>query len=270
MLLVPVLVLLACFGYGIVELVRLSLIDDGELTLANYREFLSRADYIGVLIRTVWVSITVTFFAVLLGYPVAYGIWRYQGNRNLLLIVVILPWLVSIVVRTYGWIIILGPRGLVNETLAWLGVIDHPLRLMFNPLGVVIGLVHVLMPFMIIAILSALLQLDRRLEEASMSLGGRPAYTFLRVTLPLSMPGVMSGVILVYLLSSGAIVTPVLLGGIQDRMIGTQIYQEVMQTFNFPKAATLAIVLLTSGLAVVLPLQMIERRLSHGMGSRHR
>jgi len=266
LLLAPALALLALFLGSVVQMVALSF-DDGEgAGFRHYREFLARPDYVDTYIRTLKVSVLVTFYSLLIGYPIAYGIWRYRGNRNLLMILVVLPWLVSIVVRTYAWMVILGPRGVINETLAWLGVIDAPLRLMFNTTGVVIGLVHVLLPFMVISILSVLLHMDHRLEEASMSLGGGPLHTFVRVTLPLSLPGVIGGATLIYLMSTGAIVTPLLLGGIRERMIGTQIYQEVMQTFNFPKASTLAVLLLVGGLIAILPLQWLERRINRRMG----
>ena len=139
---------------------------------------------------------------------------------------------------------------------------DRPFKLMYNDFGVVMGLVHVLLPFMIIAILSVLMQISRTLEEASMSLGGRPVYSFRTVLLPLSLPGILTGVTLVYLMSTGAIVTPLLLGGLGDTMIGTEIFQEVMHFFDYPKAAALATVLLVTAMAVVLPLQFLERWLS--------
>ena len=266
LLLAPALALLALFLGSVVQMVALSFDDGDGAGFRHYREFLARPDYVDTYIRTLKVSVLVTFYSLLIGYPIAYGIWRYRGNRNLLMILVVLPWLVSIVVRTYAWMVILGPRGVINETLAWLGVIDAPLRLMFNTTGVVIGLVHVLLPFMVISILSVLLHMDHRLEEASMSLGGGPLHTFVRVTLPLSLPGVIGGATLIYLMSTGAIVTPLLLGGIRERMIGTQIYQEVMQTFNFPKASTLAVLLLVGGLIAILPLQWLERRINRRMG----
>ena len=266
LLLAPAVILLALFLVSVVQMVALSFDDSGTLSIRHYREFFARPDYVETYLRTLYVSVLVTLFSILIGYPIAYGIWRYRGNRNLLMVLVIMPWLVSVVVRTYAWMVILGPRGVINEALTWLGVVDAPVKLMFNITGVVIGLVHVLIPFMIISILSILLHLDRRLEEASMSLGGDRLYTFIRVTLPLSLPGVIAGATLIYLMSTGAIVTPLLLGGIRERMIGTQIYQEVMQTFNFNKASTLATLLLLGGLVAVLPFQWLERRISRGIG----
>jgi len=127
--------------------------------------------------------------------------------------------------------------------------------------------VHVLLPFMIISILAILVQLDRRLPEAGMSLGAGPFETFCRVTLPLSMPGVLSGCSLVYLLASGAIVTPILLGGVRDAMLGTQIFQEIFALYNFHRAAALAMVLLVTSLVVILPVQWLEARLRRQMNA---
>lgn len=265
LLLAPALFLLLLFGFSVVQLIASSFVEEGRLSVSLYIDFFSRADYRAVFFRTIGVSLLVAALCVLLGYPIAYAMWRYKGNRNHLMILIILPWLVSIVVRTYGWMVILGPKGLINEFLAWTGLVERPLRMMFNTTGVIVGLVHILIPFMIISILSVMLHLDRRLEEASASLGARNYYTFFRVTLPLTVPGVITGTILVYLMSTGAIVTPVLLGGVRDRMMGTQMYQEVIQTFNFEKASMLAFLLLLAGLAVVLPLQMLERKLSSFM-----
>lgn len=266
LLVTPALLLLALFLVSVVQMIALSFEDGDGYGLRHYVEFFARPDYVATYLRTLSVAAMVTVSAVLIGYPVAYGIWRHQGNRNFLMILVLLPWLVSVVVRTYAWMVILGPRGVINEALAWLGVIDAPLKLMFNTTGVVIGLVHVLVPFMIISILSVLLHFDRRLEEASMSLGGNRLHTFMRVTLPLSLSGVIAGATLTYLMATGAIVTPLLLGGIRERMIGTQIYQEVMQTFNFPKASALATLLLLGGLVAIVPLQWLERRISRAVG----
>ncbi len=265
LLLLPVLCVLGLFLFGLVELVWSSFSGPDGLGLDLYRQFFGRQDYIDVLVRTLWVAALTTAVSLIISYPVAYFVARFQGRRDWLLVLILLPWLVSVVVRTYGWIVILGNRGLLNGYLAWLGVIDSPLRLLFNTTGVVIGLVHVFCPFMILAILAVFLQLERSQEEASMSLGAGPVETFWRVVLPLSLPGVISGVMLVYLMSTGAIITPLLLGGLRDRMLGTQIYQEMFQLFDFPKAATLAVILTVTAFLVVLPLQWLERRVSRNL-----
>jgi putative spermidine/putrescine transport system permease protein len=237
---------------------------DGHYSLALYADLLSSDIVQQITWRTVRISAITTLACVVLGYPLAMFIARAR-RRNLMLVVVISPWLTSIIVRTFGWIVILGNRGVVNEALRGAGLIERPIRILFTPLGTTIGLVHVLLPFMVISILAVLVQLDRRLMEAGLSLGAGPVETFLRITLPLSMPGVLSGCSLVYLLASGSIVTPILLGGLRDTMIGSQIYQEIFALFNFHRASALAVLLLMTSLVVIIPLQFIEVRLRRRM-----
>lgn len=271
LLLAPSALLMGVFLVGLVRLIASSLTIDGQFDLSYYHDIFSRADYVAMLGRTLRIAAVTTLFCLLLGFPTAYYVARYRGNRNVLLLLIIFPWLVSIVVRSYGWVVILGPRGLINGFLTWVGLADRPVKLMYNDFGVILGLVHVLLPFMIIAILSVMMQIPRALEEASASLGGRPAHSFRTVLLPLSLPGVLTGITLVYLMATGAIVTPLLLGGLGDTMLGTEIFQEVMHFFDYPKAAALASVLLITALAVVVPLQIAERwlarRLSDGGAS---
>ncbi|MDQ1762365.1 ABC transporter permease [Achromobacter xylosoxidans] len=268
-LLLPPAILILMFVTGIAYLVVESLRAGEGFGLGNFASFFARADYVAVLLRTIGIALVVTLFSVLVGYPIAYAISRYRGNRNLLMMLVITPWLVSVVVRTYGWVVILGPKGTLNSLLLSLGLIDTPMRLIFNMTGVVIGLVHVFCPFFIVSVLAVLLHLDRALDEASQTLSAGPVKTFMHVTLPLSLPGVITGAVLVYLLSTGAIVTPLLLGGVRDGMLATQIYQDVLQVFDYPKAASMAIVLLFAAFSLVIPLQWLERRVAarvSGMG----
>lgn len=252
-LLLPVLLVLALFlGSVALLLVNAFWTRDG-FSLGYFRQIIERADYHDVFLRTIWISLVVAVAAALLAYPIAWLLWRLPRWRNLLLVVVLVPWLVSLVVRTYGWLVILGPKGFLNEALRWVGVIQSPLPLIFNDLGVVIGLTHVLMPFSVIATLSVLLQIDPRLEEASESLGAGLLETWRRVVLPLSLPGVFTGIGITFLTSMGAIVTPILLGGIRQKMAGTQIYQEVVYNFNMSKASAWALcLLLLSALGLVL------------------
>jgi len=267
-LLLPPLALIALFVAGIAYLVAESLATGDGPGLDNFARFFARADYVEVLVRTILVSLAVTVVAALVGYPIAYAIARYRGNRNFLMMLVITPWLVSVVVRTYGWVVILGTKGTLNSLLLSLGAIDTPLRMIFNMTGVVIGLVHVFVPFFIVSVLAVLLHLDRSLDEASQMLSAGPVRTFLNVTWPLSLPGVITGAMLVYLLSTGAIVTPLLLGGVRDGMLATQIYQDVLQVFDYPKAASMAIVLVLVAFSLVIPLQIIERRVAARVSGR--
>src|SRR3546814_393182 len=179
----------------------------------------------------------VTGICIVLGYPVAAFIARQARWKTFFLLLVIFPWLVSVVVRTFAWIVLLGPNGFVNNFLIWADVIERPLRMMFNFQGVATGMVHVLLPFMIISILAVFSQLPRSLSEAAMSLGARPMTVFFKVTLPLTVHGVISGAIIVYLGCVGAVVTPLLLGGLTEKMIGTQIYTDMFLFFDFGKTS---------------------------------
>lgn len=266
LLLAPQAILILVFFACISALVWKSFYSGGQFSFGTYADILTREAYQRVMIRTVLISLATTALCVLIGYPIAYTL-AHSRYRNYLLILLITPWLVSLVVRTFAWMIILGNTGLINWLLMSAGITGAPIKFMFNPVGIVIGLVHVFVPFMVIAILSVLLLIDRSLEEASMSLGAGPARTFLRVVWPLSLPGVFSGIALVYLMSSGAIVTPLLLGGLRDRMMGTQIYQEIFQVFNVERASAMAILLLVSSIVIILPLMMVERRFRRTRGS---
>lgn len=258
--LAPAALIMAVFGVGLVQVVLYSFRSDGGL-FGNFADILARPDYVDLFVRTVRIAALTTGFCVLIGYPVAYVIARAQRARNLLLILVMLPWMVSIVVRTYGWIVILGNRGTLNTLLMSTGLTSSPIRLLFNEIGVVIGLVHVFSPFMVISILSTFLMVDEVFEEASMSLGAGPLETFWRVILPLTAPGLIAGCAIVFLLSSGAVVTPHLLGGPRTTMVATQIYQDVFQSFNFPKASAMALFLLLLVMVVLWPLGRLERHL---------
>lgn len=267
MLLLPKAILVGTFLFAIGSVVLGSLRDnEGRLTFATYHELIVTNTVQVLIWRTVKVAAITTVVCALLSYPLASFIAKSR-RRNLLLVLVISPWLTSVIVRTFGWIVILGNRGVLNIALRDLGLVDGPVRILFTPTGTILGLVHVMMPFMVISILAVLVQLDRRLPEAGMSLGASPFETFLRVTLPLSLPGVLSGCSLVYLLSSGAIVTPILLGGLRDTMLGTQIFQEIFALYNFHRAAALAMVLLVTSLVVVVPIQWVEARLRRGPGT---
>ncbi len=250
---------LGLLAWGVIRLLVMSFSPGGQFGFASYANIFARPDYVAMLWRTLMIAGLTAVISLLLAYPTAYFISRVRKYRDLLLLLIILPWLVSLIVRTYGWIVLLGNRGVINGLLIWSGAADAPTRLMFNTFGVLVGMVHVFCPFMIIAILTSFLHLERSMEEASMSLGAGPVRTFVRVVLPLTMPGVVNGVMLVFLMATGAVVTPLMLGGVRDALIGTQIYRDVLDTFDLPKAATLAVLLTTFALVIVVPLQLLER-----------
>ena len=264
LMLLPMLIILAMFFISVFTLFSSAFVDRGGFSLKYFQQIIDRPDYHVVFYRTVLSSITVAILAVLFSYPIALLLWRANKWRNLLLIVVLVPWLVSLVVRTYGWIILLGPKGFIKAFLGWLGVVDEPVKLMFNDTGIIIGLTHVLVPFAVISILSSLLSIEENLEEASRVLGASGFQTFRNIVLPLSLPGVFTALMVLYLASVGAIVTPLLLGGITEKFVGTQIYQEVMATYNMSKAAAWSICLLSLSFVSLVIIKMIERRALRG------
>lgn len=261
LLLVPAACLMGVFVLGILLLAARSLQVPGGIGFGNYTGIFARADYMATLARTLWIAVLTTLASIAVGYPLALTIARARRAQTLLTVIVIVPWMVSVVVRTYGWVVILGNRGTLNSLLLWLGVTETPVRLLFNQTGVVIGLVHVFCPFMILSLLAVMLQVERSLEEAAMSLGAGPLGSFLRVTLPLTTPGLVAGSSIVFLLSTGAVVTPLLLGGPRDPMLAMQIYQDVFNLFNYPRAGAVAFVLVAVALLAVLPLQWLDQRL---------
>ncbi len=250
-LLAPIaLVNLVGFIVPVLLLLRMSLNEsmaDGRLvetfSLATWGLLVSDSFYFQILVGSVWLSLLVTVGALISAYPIALYLHRSSGRtRTLLSVLVVVPMLTSAVVRTYGWIAILADRGLVPNLLREVGI--APSRLIFNTTGVEIGLVEILMPYMILALLAGFGRLDPRLEEAASVLGARPAKVFWRVVLPLTLPGAALGCLLCFVLSISSFVTPKLLGGGRVFLLATEIYNDATDTLNWPLAACLSIVIL--------------------------
>ena len=221
-----------------------------RMTLDNYWRVATDPFYLGIVKRTLVAGLAVSGLTLLLGYPVALSMVRMTpGQRSLYMMLLLFPLMVSNVIRAYGWIAILGRRGVVNNLLRDAGAIQVPLPLLYSVESVVVGLLTILLPYMIICLVNALLTIDRSLAEAAQSLGAGPIRTFLHVTLPLSTPGMASGLLLVFLLTLSAYVTVALLGGPQSKLLVSLVYDAVM-TFVWPRAAALAFILLGISLAV--------------------
>jgi putative spermidine/putrescine transport system permease protein len=189
----------------------------------------------------------------LLGVPTAYLLANLHGTwRNVLLVAVALPFLTSILIRTYAWMAILGRHGVVNRFLQATGLTDAPLRLMHNELGVYVGMVHVLLPFMILPVYSVMSGIDTRLLRAAASLGATPRRALVTVLLPLSLPGIASGALLVFLIAIGFFITPALLGGPKQVMISNLIEIQVMELLNWGFGSALAFVLLAATVVLMV------------------
>ncbi|MBO9538149.1 ABC transporter permease subunit [Herbaspirillum sp.] len=247
-LLILLLVLLA---YPVGQLLMLSIRNDSGFTLAEYRKLFASPVYVEVLLITLKVSLLTTLFSVLFGYPVAFLISTVVGKRkNRLLYWVLLSFWTSFLVRTFGWVVLLGRNGVINWCLKTLGIIDTPINLLYNLPAVVVGMVHALMPLAALTMLSVMENIDRRLPSAASTLGARPGTAFWRVYFPLSLPGVASGALMVFVTAIGFFITPALLGGRHETMITQLIIDQVMQALNWGFAGAISVLLLVVVLAV--------------------
>ena len=222
-------------------------------TLASWSKLTHDVFYLQLLWNTVRMSLIITLLTLLASYPIALYLHRSHGTwRNFLLVLVIAPLLTSAVVRTYGWMVILGDGGVVAAFLRWLGMAKAP-RMVFNTTGVVVGLVEILMPYMILALIAGFGRLNASLEEAASSLGARPWTVFRRIVVPLTLPGIMLGCLLAFVLAVSSFITPKLLGGGRVFLLATEIYDQAIVTLNWPVAAALSLVVLVIfGVALTL------------------
>ena len=235
-----------------------------SFTWRHYNRLVASDLYFDALVATMRIGAVTTIIALLIGYPLAHWMARMQSRvgHAALLMAVIAPLLTGIVVRTFAWMTVLGDRGVINVTLQSLGLADKPLPLMYNELGVVIGLVHIYVPFMVLTLVGVIGRIDRALEEAARGLGASRFRTFVEVTLPLSLPGILAGSLLVFALAISAYVTPVLLGGNNVLTLPMLIYQQVSASFNLGFAGALGVVLLAVSLALVFAYNTILGRLT--------
>ena len=245
-LLPAVLVLLALFVYPLVGIAERSVYRPRVgYTLEFYRQIWRVPVYLLVIGRTFRTSALVTLTCLALGYPLAYLLASLRPRTaRLVMILVILPFFTSIIVRTYAWMALLGRNGLVNQYLAALGLVEAPLPLLYNKAGVLIGMTYVLLPYMVLTIYSVMRGIEPAFIRAAHSLGASRWQAFRRVFLPLSFPGIAGGTLLVFILSLGFFITPALMGGPSDVMIAMLIEREVEFTLNWSFASALAVILL--------------------------
>ena len=260
LLVAPLLVFMVVLYAIPVTAMLLRSVAEPAWTLSRYAALPDDSVFINVFVNTLRTAVTVTVATLLLGYPVALGLVRARRMAGLVLAVVLLPFWTSILVRSYAWMVLLGRHGVINEALLSADLIDRPLRMLNTSIAVHVAMIHILLPYMILPIANALRQIDPSLARAASGLGARPFAAFRQVILPLSMPGVAAGVLLVFVLSLGFYVTPVLVGGARDTTLSMLIAQQVDQ-LNWAYAATLSVVLLGTALVVIAVFQRLP-----GMG----
>lgn len=225
----------------------------GVLTFTNYQRLLTDPFYRGVLAKTLRISVLSTAIATVIGYCLAHFLWRaHKRWRGVLTILVLCPLLVSIVVNSYGWMVLLGANGVINQALLGLGLIGKPLKLIHTDGAIIVGLVHIAIPFMVLSILAALERIDKELPEAAATLGANSFRVLWHVSLPLALPGIAAGTLIVFCLCMSAYVTPAVLGGSGPNFVTTLIYNQIVTLMDWRFGATLAALLLTVSLFVVL------------------
>lgn len=221
-------------------------------TLENYVSVLGDSYFLGILRNTLLYAAIVTAICLLIAFPVAFVVVRGSGlATSIAMALVVLPLVTSAVVRTYGWISLLGTRGFINRLLMDWGVVETPFTILFDWKGVVVGLVHVLLPFMILTISSSLRNVETSLEEASRNLGATELRTFIRITLPLIVPGISAGSLLVFVLAGSAFISVAILGGQRVKVMSLVIHDQALVTLNWPLASALSMILLVTSLLLI-------------------
>lgn len=227
----------------------------------NYLEVLLDGYYQEIFLRTGGMALAVTTICIVLGVPETLILAKMKPAwRGTFFVVILGPLLISVVVRTLGWSVLLGSQGIVNSVLRALGLVDEPIRLLFSLTGVIIVLTHVFLPFMVIAVWSAMQRLDSQIEHAARSLGAGPITTFRRIMLPQLMPGILSGAIIVFALAASAYATPAIIGGRKVKVVATTLYDEFFNSLNWPLGAAIAVLLLLANVLIIVGCNRLAER----------
>ena len=243
------LFMLAFYALPVLSMLMRS-VNDPAWTLSHFAALTHDTVFLKVFLNTLYTSLIVTAGTLLLGYPLALSLVRAPRAAPLILVLILLPFWTSVLVRSYAWMVLLGRHGVINEALLASGLIDTPLRILNTPLATQIAMIHILLPYMVLPIANALRQIDPSLARAASGLGATPWANFRQITLPLSMPGVAAGVLLVFVLALGFYITPAMVGGTREITLSMLIAQQVEQ-LNWANAATLSVVLLATALVLI-------------------
>ena len=261
LIVLPAVVFLVVFFLApLVTMSLRSVTDPPDAGLSNYAKFFGQAAYLRVLTNTFWIALISTLICLLIGYPYAYLMTIVPGRiAGLLLIAVLLPFWSSLLVRTFAWQVILRDTGVINDFLIDVGVISGPLPLIRTTLGVIVGMSHILLPFMVLPIFAVMRRIDPELGRAAANLGAAPWRAFVRVFVPMSMPGVLAGALLVFVLALGFYITPALLGGLGDQMISQLIVQQVQRSLDWGFASAMAVLLMAITFAILFVASRLVR-----------
>lgn len=260
--------LILAFFMPALNMLSLSIIapesEGGGFSTVHYAKFFVDSFYTGIAQRTFRLSFLITAICLISGFPLAMIIKRASSwLRTILILLIILPLMTSVVIRTFGWLVILGPGGMLSWILQNLGLINSQISLMHTETGIVIAMVQVLLPFMVLSILSSLNRIGSELEEAGRVMGANFLRTILHINLPLAMPGLISGSLLVFALSISSFITPSLVGGVRLPVMAGSIYQQVTGSFDWGFAAALSVLLLITTLILIVPYMKISRSKGH-------
>ena len=236
-------------------------LDVGPVTLENF-ERLAHPLYFSVYLDTLLLSLYTSVFTLVLGYPLAYVLVRARSGwiKSTVLIVSIVPLFTGEIVRTYAWLNVLGNNGFINSLLLGTGLLERPVQMMFTPFGVTVALVHFSMPIMVVILAAAISHIDTAYEKAAASLSANPIKVFWKITLPLSMPGIVSGFVTIFAWTLSAFATPQLIGGGKVNMISNIVYQLGFASFNFPFAAVLSLLAVVPTIVLLLLIHISTRR----------
>jgi putative spermidine/putrescine transport system permease protein len=245
LLILPGFLLLAVlFAWPVAQLVATSF-SDKLGAFVHYERIFTQPIYVNVITRTLFLSAATAILCAILGYPLAYQLTRSGPvGKALILLCILIPFWTNLLVRSYGWIILLNPQGIINEALRDAGLIDGSVQLVYNTTGVLIGMTQIMLPYMVLPLAAVMSRIDPAIMNAGRSLGASPAAAFLRIYLPLTLPGVLAGSLLVFMISLGFFVIPAVLGGPRNLLVAQLIEFNINQTLNWPFAAALSTVLL--------------------------
>ena len=254
LLAIPAAIFLVVFFLApLLQMSARSITEPADAGFSNYAKFFEQEVYVRVLTNTFWIAILSTGACLVIGYPFAYLMTIVPGRiAGLLVIAVLLPFWSSLLVRTFAWQVILRDTGIINDFLINLGVITEPLTLIRTTAAVIIGMSHILLPFMVLPLWAVMRRIDPEYGRAAANLGASPARAFFRVFVPLSMPGVLAGCLLVFVLALGFYITPALLGGLRDQMISQLIVQQVQQRLDWGFGAAMSVLLMVITLVALL------------------